>query len=184
VEKTSTLSLLRSVRRLDKRALTEVYDQFSPGLYRYAVRQLGHVDLAEECVADTFSRFLQALQRGGGPREHIQAYLYRIAQNWITDFYRRSPQISVELTADLALDENESPYETVAAKLEQDQVREALTKLTIDQRQVIVLKFLEGWSNKDIAQALDKPVGAVKSLQHRGLARLKRILDQDRKNER
>jgi RNA polymerase sigma-70 factor (ECF subfamily) len=167
---------------LDKRALSEVYDQFSPGLYRYAVRQLGHVDHAEECVADTFSRFIQALHQGGGPREHIQAYLYRIAQNWITDFYRRSPLSTVELNTDLASND-ESPSETVAANLEQEHVRKALTKLTIDQRQVIVLKFLEGWSNKDIAQALNKPVGAIKSLQHRGLARLKRTLNQDRKNE-
>jgi RNA polymerase sigma-70 factor (ECF subfamily) len=48
--------------------------------------------------------------------------------------------------------------------------------LTPDQRQVVILKFLEGWSNAEVAETLNKPVGAVKSLQHRALGALRRIL--------
>jgi RNA polymerase sigma-70 factor (ECF subfamily) len=48
--------------------------------------------------------------------------------------------------------------------------------LTEDQQQVVSLKFLEGWENDEIARALRKPVGAVKSLQHRALAQLQKIL--------
>jgi RNA polymerase sigma-70 factor (ECF subfamily) len=55
-----------------------------------------------------------------------------------------------------------------------------LQQLTPDQRQVITLKFLEGLSNQDVAAVLDKPVGAVKSLQHRGLAALARQLAPDK----
>ena len=57
-----------------------------------------------------------------------------------------------------------------------DQVRRALMQLTPTQRQVIVLKFLEGWSNAEIAKTMKRPVGAVKSLQHRALAALNRLL--------
>jgi RNA polymerase sigma-70 factor (ECF subfamily) len=59
---------------------------------------------------------------------------------------------------------------------EQEEVRAALAHLTPDQRQVVLLKYLEGLENEEIAAALGKPLGAVKSLQHRALAALRRIL--------
>ena len=60
--------------------------------------------------------------------------------------------------------------------MELQQVRSALALLTPDQRQVIMLKYLEEWENEDIARALNKPVGAVKSLQHRAIESLRRLL--------
>ncbi len=168
--------LLRGARRLEMQTLAEIYDQYSPGLYRYAMRLLGDEQLAEDCVAETFSRFLRVLHAGGGPRDYLQAYLYRVAHNWITDQYRRTqpPQISLDQT--FSLDDGTDTLLTVAASLEQDRVRAALRLLTPDQRQVIVLKFLEGWSNREVAAAMSKTEGSVKSLQHRALASLKRIL--------
>ncbi len=60
-------------------------------------------------------------------------------------------------------------------------VRAAILELTSDQQQVITLKFLEGWENDEIAHVLNKPVGAVKSLQHRALTHLQKILLDDEK---
>jgi len=62
----------------------------------------------------------------------------------------------------------------------QQQVRAALLRLTPEQRQVIVLKYIEGCDNETIAAALQKPVSAVKSLQHRALGALKRLLLQEK----
>jgi RNA polymerase sigma-70 factor (ECF subfamily) len=64
----------------------------------------------------------------------------------------------------------------VADQLQREHVRAALARLTPEQRQVISLKYLEGWENDAIAAALQKPVGAVKALQHRAIASLKRLL--------
>lgn len=61
-------------------------------------------------------------------------------------------------------------------RLDGEQLRTALRLLTPEQRQVVALKFLEGWQNEEIAEALEKTVGAVKAQQHRGLASLQRIL--------
>ena len=65
----------------------------------------------------------------------------------------------------------------VGTRMERQQLRAALTLLTPDQRQVIVLKYLEDWENEAIARTLNKPIGAVKSLQHRALESLRRILN-------
>ena len=73
-------------------------------------------------------------------------------------------------------DSKDEPGRIVADQMSSRQLREALALLTPDQRQVVTLKYLEEWENEAIAKVLNKPVGAVKSLQHRALASLRRIL--------
>lgn len=168
--------LLERARTFNLSALGTIYDQYSPALYRYAARLLGNADAAEECVAEVFSRFLRTLKNGGGPREHLQAYLYRIAHNWITDQWRRAPPIAASLDADAWIAESADLEKIIGAEWARARVRAALAQLTPDQRQVIVLKFIEELDNAEIAAALNKPIGAIKSLQHRALAALRRAL--------
>jgi RNA polymerase sigma-70 factor (ECF subfamily) len=165
--------LLTKAGQFDTRVLTEIYDLYSPRLYRYAMRLLGDDCAAEDCVSETFSRFLKALQAGKGPRDYLQAYLFRTAHNLIVDYYRRQHPTE-ELDDDLP--QLETTEESTDQSLRQRRVRDALHQLTEDQQQVVSLKFLEGWENDEIARVLHKPVGAVKSLQHRALAQLQKIL--------
>lgn len=168
--------LLAQAKQLEPGALAEIYDLYSPRLYRYAFRLLGDDCTAEDCVAETFSRFLQALQKGRGPRDYLQAYLFRTAHNFIVDYYRHQQP---ENTLDDDTPDCENTEENASLNIRQHQVRAALLELTEDQGQVIALKFLEGWENEEIARALNKPVGAIKSLQHRALAHLQKILLDD-----
>lgn len=154
-------------------ALAEIYDTYRPGLYRYALRLLGDASIAEDCVAETFARFLKALHTRQGPRDHLQAYLYRIAHNWIVDFYRKY-EPTLELGETLQCEEYTE--EEAAKHIRRTQARRAIRSLTPEQQKVISLKYLENWSNEEIARVLQKPVGAVKSLQHRALASLQRLL--------
>lgn len=172
---TSEDALLSRAQQFEPKALAEIYDGYSPGIYRYALRLLGNTDLAEECVAETFSRFLLTLRDGKGPKQHLQAYLYRIAHNWVTDQYRRVPP-TLPLEADSQADDASSPHQILVQHAEQERVRRALSRLTPEQRQVVALKFLEGWTNEEVALAIGKPVGAIKSLQHRAIASLRRML--------
>lgn len=178
MEPSSDREILSGVLQRDLAALAVMYDRYSPGIYRYAMRLLGEDTLAEECVAETFARFLKALRAGQGPRDYLQAYLYRIAHNWITDQYRRQPPESAELDDQMAAGDAARPETAVEGRLEQQQVRLALRTLTTEQRMVIVLKYYEGWANEEVAAALQKPVGAVKALQHRAMAALRRALFQ------
>jgi len=157
-------------------ALAAIYDRYSPGLYAYAMRLLGDECQAEDCVSETFSRFLKGLRAGQGPEEHLQAYLYRIAHNWITDFYRRQPPPPFELDENLRAEPALQPDMQVDQRIEQDRVRGALRFLTPDQRQVIILRFLEGWENEEVAAAVKKPVSAVRALQYRALVALRKWL--------
>jgi RNA polymerase sigma-70 factor (ECF subfamily) len=166
--------LLHLAAQLNTRALADIYDAYSSGIYRYAMHRLGDGAVAEDCVAETFARFLKALQERRGPREHLQAYLYRIAHNWIVDFYRNHEQ-TFELSESFR-SETDMPEEAAAKHIRQKQVRKAIRSLTPDQQNVVTLKYLEDWCNEEIACALHKPVGAVKSIQHRALKSLQKLL--------
>jgi RNA polymerase sigma-70 factor, ECF subfamily len=168
-------TLLKDSLQLDKEDLVGIYKHLSPRVYNYALRLLGDADLAEECVAETFSRYLKVVKKGGGPRENIKAYLYRVAHNWITDFYRHQ---NLEETLDSRESEyqEESPASIVINNYEQESVRKALLKLTPVQRQVILLRFYEEWAHEDIGLLIGKSAEATRALQHRAIAGLRRML--------
>ena len=166
--------LLQQASQLNTQALAEIYDTYSPGIYRYGMRLLGDMTLAEDCVAETFVRFLKSLQERRGPRDNLQAYLYRIAHNWIVDLYRKDEKV-YELN-DAIRSEADVTEEEAENHIRQKQVRKAIRHLTPEQQQVISLKYLEDWSNEEVARLMKKPVGSVKSIQHRALKSLYKLL--------
>ena len=169
--------MLAQARQLDEGALGKIYDLYSTPLYRFALNQLGHADIAEDCVAECFSRFIRALHNGKGPKDDIRAYLYRVARNWITDTYRKQgPQI-VDLETVIIRDPQDGPEPVTQILLENSAMRSALLELNPKQRQVVVLKFLEGWTHQEIANSIKSTIPAVKALQRRGLNNLRKLLD-------
>lgn len=169
--------LLERAKGYDPRALGEIYDTYFDKIYRYIYRYLGEARLAEDLTADVFLKLLEAIKSSQAPRTNLSAWLYRVAHNLVVDYFRRrsggeSTPLEERLVAagdDLTM--------VVEKKLAQQQLRAAISHLTTDQQQVIILKFVEGLSNAQVGQVLDKTEGAVKSLQHRALASLQRIME-------
>jgi RNA polymerase sigma-70 factor (ECF subfamily) len=161
---------------LNRDALIEIYEQYSPKLFRYGYRLLGDQSTAEECVADTFSRFLTSLKSNPVGPDNVQAYLYRIAHNWITDYYRRQPPISDTLSEDILDRKNGNPHTLIGEQMETERVRQALLNLPQEQRQVIVLRFLEEQSHEQVAVAMEKSPQATRAIQYRAIASLRRML--------
>jgi RNA polymerase sigma-70 factor (ECF subfamily) len=168
--------LLRRAQHHDLSALTAIYDRYNQALYYYALRLLGDTSLAEDCVSETFSRLLKAFRAGQGPDENLKAYLYRTAHNWVTDQYRHQSIPHLELKDDLAENDLTTPVEQAESHIQQEKVRAALRLLTTEQRQVVALRFVEGWELDEIAASLQKPIGAVKALQHRAIDSLRKLL--------
>ena len=171
-------SLLKRIHQWDEAALAKAYDQYAPAIYRYAYRLTGHTETAQEIVSDTFYRLLSALKNGGGPEQHLSAWLYRVAHNLTVDFYRRQPrqeQVTLDEAPDVAI--SDMHEERIVHMEEAKRIRDALWLLTPLQRQIIVLRFLEGLSNEEVARCVERTVGAVKALQHRALNSLRRVLE-------
>ena len=167
---------LALAKAYDRRTLAEIYDEYQPLIYRYISRQVEEMETARDLTADVFNRFLSTLEKGQGPDKSLKSWLYRSAHNIVIDHYRRREfrdhlPLSDQLPANGA-----DPAQEVENLLAAARVRKALETLTPDQRQVVTLKFLAGLSNAEVAEIMEKPLSAVKSLQHRGLASLQRQL--------
>jgi RNA polymerase sigma-70 factor (ECF subfamily) len=169
--------LLKQARALDQNALTWVYQNYHSAIYRYIYHHLGEAQTAEDLTSDVFRRLLQALRNGGGPTRQLSAWLYRVAHNLIVDHVRRCKHRDHEpldgALGDSLTDSTEGPEHLVARSIAMEHVRGAMRELTEEQRQVVILKFLEGMSNAEVAAITGKTVGAVKALQHRGLEMLR-----------
>ena len=166
----------QQAKAFDGKALAAIYDEYHLPIYRYIYRQVSDTNVGRDLTADVFHRLLQAVQKGNGPCQDTKAWLYRTAHNIVVDHYRRQ-----QYRQDLPLFENIVDTDmdlanTAEQRMAAEHVRNALDQLTADQRQVITLKFLASLSNQEVAEVMEKPVGAVKSLQHRALAALQRQL--------
>lgn len=168
--------LLRQARALDEAALGAIFDTYYPRLYRYIYHHLGHAATAEELAAEALTRLLEQLAGGGGPTRHLRAWLYRVAHNLVVDESRRRVHRDHEALDEGSVSGGANVAQQAEAAILHHQARAALDELTPQQRAVLVLKFLEGYENREISHILEISVGAVKALQHRGLAAMRRHL--------
>jgi RNA polymerase sigma-70 factor (ECF subfamily) len=171
--------LIRRAQEFDQEALDSLYQLFYPKLYNYAYLQLGNVQQAEDLASEVLLRVLESLKGYRFRGVPLTAWVFRIARNYLIDLHRRRqrrPQVSLY---EGIPDTEDSPHAVAERSLAQSELRLALTRLTEEQRQVIILKFVEGMDNASVARVVGRSQGAVKSLQHRALVSLRKILSSE-----
>lgn len=166
-------ALLERVQAYDRDAIAEVYDRYSLRIYRYLYSRVGVASLAEDLTATVFVRMLQAVRSSTALPTPFSAWLYRIAHNVAVDEFRRASELELTEVSDV---ERVEVAEEMTLTL--DRVRRALSQLTDVQQMVISLKFFEGMSNREVAEVVGKSPKAVDALQHRGLTKLRRVIEQ------
>jgi RNA polymerase sigma-70 factor (ECF subfamily) len=167
----------RVVRSRDRDAFGELYDRFVERVYRYLYFRTGSQPEAEDLTEHVFLKAWEAIDRYRWQGRPFLAWLYRLAHNVHID-HVRSQKPTTSLNNDSRPVELPSTTAAVelARTLDADLLAHALDDLTQEQQQVIVLKFLEGLDNGEIARSMDKREGAIRALQMRALIRLRRVL--------
>jgi RNA polymerase sigma-70 factor (ECF subfamily) len=171
------LTLLKAAKDMKEDALVAIFDLYSSSLYNYALRLCRDPFAADNIVGDVFVKFLDKLAAGKGPDTNLRSYLYQMTYHLIIDEVRfNHHQVSLE---DLELSQGNGSTSLVV--LENRILFDALVmaiknNLTEDQRHVIILRFLEGFSLHETAKIIGKPVYNVKVIQNRGIAKLRKVL--------
>lgn len=173
-------SLVPRCQRGDRGAVEALYALYADRIYRYLLARVGNAELAADLTTDVFVRMIGELARfrlnHERPAASFSAWLYRIAANLATDAYRRRGRFTpVSLDPDLPTREP-GPDAVIERHETAAWLAQALQRLSEDQRQVVIGKFVEDMSNTEVAAWLGKTEGAVKSLQHRALQSLGRLL--------
>lgn len=165
---------------LDQGALAAVFDRYARAIYRYSLRLCRDVVEADQIVGDVFHQLLERIYRGEGPKTNLRSYLYQIAYHIIVD-HARERQRSVPI--DNADDNREK--ESLASQVEEKILLEEMTSaiqndLTMMQKHVIILRFQENLSLRETAEVMGMDINAVKSLQKRGILKLRKSLGDKR----
>jgi RNA polymerase sigma-70 factor (ECF subfamily) len=170
--------IVRRAQGFDEDALKSLYETYYPKIYSYAFLQMGDVHAAEDLASDVMLKMIESIKSYRFKGLPFGAWVFRIARNRLIDLHRRRKRrgevdLSETLASTLA-----SPQSMAERALERGQLQIALKHLTDEQRQVVVLKFIEGFDNRSIGRIMGRSEGAIKSLQHRALHALRRVLYQ------
>ena len=171
----------RAQSACDPTAFDGLYLLFADRVFRYLFARLSDAELAEEMTAQIFLQLIEKIDRYRiAPKDNatiFSAWLYRLSHNKMIDILRklkRTSHIGIEHAESVA--EQYSVISAVEERLDFEHLLSKLQMLNEQQRQVIVLRFLDGYSIAETAEILEKSEGAIKALQHRSLENLRYLL--------
>ena len=168
--------LVHQAKSGDSEAFALLYDAYVERVYRYILFRVSEDETTEDLVSQVFLKAWQNLDRykpGGSP---FIAWLYTIARNLVIDHYRAKKDL-LPLEKIRALPSDlQSPPEEVEAHFDLEAMRDGLQALTGDQQQVLILKYIAGLPNENIAKIMNKQEGTIRGLQMRALQTLSKYM--------
>ena len=168
--------ILKEAQNGDTKAFALIYDHFSAKIYKFIFFRVGHKEVAEDVLSDTFVKGWQKINQVNSPAA-FSAWLYQIAKNNIIDYYRlKKETVALEDVQDFLEDEI-NPVDLTNLNIQQKKILDVLHELPNDQQEVIKYKFFEDLTNEEIAYVLGKNEGAIRVIQHRAISKLKELLN-------
>ncbi|MEK9154666.1 MAG: sigma-70 family RNA polymerase sigma factor [Patescibacteria group bacterium] len=158
-----------------------LYDHYQPQIYRFVYLKVSHREEAEDLTHQVFLSAWQNITKYQYQGHLFSSWLYSIARNKVIDHYRtRKPLTNIEFVAETEIQINSNGELNLDGRIEMEKVKKAIVSLLNDTEQdVIIMKFVEDLSQKEIAEIINKSEGAIKVIQHRALKKLKDSLNQN-----
>jgi RNA polymerase sigma-70 factor (ECF subfamily) len=159
-------NILRAGKHGDDAALARLCAYIYSHVYAFLYYRVPQPEDAEDLTSEVVLKIIKALKRQRG---NFHAWMYRIARNRLIDYYRQRAVRQEVSLVDVPQKEFVRTGDLSKQILTKEKLRKGLEKLTEEQKQVIILKFIQGYNNQEIAGIVGKSVGAVKVLQFRAL---------------
>ncbi len=160
----------------DRAAFGELYDTHVDAVYRYVLYRVREPSDAEDLTSEVFTRAFANIHRYRWQGKSFLAWLYTIARNAVTDRRRRErPTVDLDDAYGVA-EEGPTAHDRAVRGEQVDALRGAVKHLTTEQQEVLVLRFVENMSSRQVAKVLGKNEGAIRALQFRALGRLRKLL--------
>lgn len=177
-------SWLKKLNRRDKEAFGQCYDFYAPKLYRHAFYRLSSRELAEDIVSDVFIKTWEFLTDPAQKIDNLRAFLYRVANNLIIDYYRgkgRQP-ILIDEKMEAELGDHGRGAEKLNKDAEVKEILKSLEKLPEETRELLIWRYIDGLKIGEIAALTGKTRNAVYVAIHRALKASQKILKKDYEN--
>lgn len=162
--------IIEKAKKYDNYALNELCKKFYDKILNYIYYKIGNITDAEDLTSEVFIKMVKMIKTQNGD---FEAWLYKIAQNKVIDYYRKK-HCKKEINS-LEDYEIPTPMEDSDPFIKDD-IMKAISILTEEQQEVIILRFIEGYKIGEISKILGKSEESIKSLQFRAIQSLKKIL--------
>ena len=169
--------LARRVSDGDVEAFQTLYESHLDTIYRYVYYKVGNGQLAEDLTQQIFMKAWEAIHRYQWRELPFQHWLLRLARNTVIDHYRSTKPANASLMDPIG--DGVDPEEEIAQSEMIQTLQDAVRQLPDEQREVIVLRFIDQMPHADVARHLGKSAATVRVIQHRALQALRRLLEQD-----
>jgi RNA polymerase sigma-70 factor, ECF subfamily len=168
---------LDRARRQDRHAFAQLYDATYRRVFGYLLARVGEQAAAEDLLQDVYLAALQAIRRFRGRTEgEFIGWLLKIAHAKVMDRFRTQYRHPERQTSDVPLAGVADPLDAIDQRIRLDEISDALSQLTEDQRNVVLNRLVLGLDLEETSKLMGKNVGSIKALQHRALAHLAKIL--------
>ncbi len=177
-EPSNIVSLVESAANGNFEAFGELYHIYLDRIYRYVFHQVNDKMTAEDITEEVFLKAWKAIRSCKGKSDTFSSWLYRIAHNHLINTIhslQRCTSVENENLTGIS-----DPKLEIETGLERQELLKVITSLPQNQRQVIILKFIEGLDNREIGQVMDKSEGAIRVLQMRALTALRQKLEDEK----
>ena len=172
-------ALVALVARSDETALAELYDRIGGIAYGLAYRVLRDESLAEDAVQEAFLGLWRTAASFIPERAKASTWLLTLVHRRAVDLVRREQRRRAEPLEDAPEPVTESAEDDAWLRLDRERVQGALAQLPDQQREAIELAYYGGFTQSELAERLDQPLGTIKSRMFAGLARLRELLDDE-----
>ena len=168
---------LRRAQAGDANAMADLYRAYAAPLLAYLLTQVRRREDAEDLLGEVFLQAMRDVGRFRGDLSGFRAWLYRIASNRAVDLARRNQRRPEEpLAVAFEQPDPSDPAAEAMGRVDRERLWRAVMDLPAEQRRVVAMRLAGGLTAPEIAEAVGKPVGVVKALQHRALVNLTKAL--------
>ena len=155
--------LVLRLRKKDPEAFTQIYDLYVTPIYRFIYFKVATRQDAEDLTSEVFLKIWQYVTETEEKIENLRALLYKIARNLVIDFYRQSAKKDItrdqELLSNVRDERQQSLLSQIETEFEMKSIEKVLRLMKDEYREVIILRFIEELSIREIADILDKSKG-------------------------
>jgi len=163
---------------LDKKEkdFLEVYEQYADSVFRHCIFRVSDREKAKDLVQETFVKTWVYIN-AGNDISNLKAFVFKVARNLIIDHYRRSKEISLDFLMEAGFDRATHNEDEIFTNAEHSQVKKALDKIKPEYKEMIILRFIEGLSPKEMSEIIGISENVVSVRIHRAIKKLKEKLD-------
>jgi RNA polymerase sigma-70 factor (ECF subfamily) len=163
----------------DATAFGILYERHVDRVYRYIAYRTSNSVVAEDLTSEVFLNAWKSIERYEDRGYAFTTWLLRLAHNEVTDYYRTQHKDTSLPETDVYRSSEREPSHFVELHAEQDRLIHALSQISDEWRQVVLLRFVEGLPFDEVALIVGKSSGACRVIQHRALARLRDVLEEE-----